>query len=207
MQKTFTIYPRNVNTARSEKLTNSGYCDQFNVPFTNECVDFIDAKLNNGDHLAIDIVIKNDKGIGVGSATVTPTQCIYLGELDDEFDNLLLKLRRLGTLTISVHIRVIGPSPLLLADLVRILSQIEEQNRNDDKREGLVYHALGLAKQLGYPAGIRIDPRDINWPVVIIVLPEVGEVFWHCSAYKLPIANFDDAEQHNRIRLFIEKHI
>lgn len=71
--------------------------------------------------------------------------------------------------------------------LAKLLRAIEANETQYAVRESLVYQALGVAAQLGYTCGVRYDKDNINgteWPVVCIMLPTVGEISWHCPAYK-----------------------
>lgn len=54
-------------------------------------------------------------------------------------------------------------------------------------RNAVVQLCVSLAKKLGYEAGIRQPVEDGDWPVVTIVLPEVGEVAWHIPKEEIMI--------------------
>jgi hypothetical protein len=69
----------------------------------------------------------------------------------------------------------VSDSLLGLADL---LLHIEAFDAHYERRELLVWEALALARRLGLPAGVRIDPAEPEWPVVFIELP-TGQVSWH----------------------------
>lgn len=43
----------------------------------------------------------------------------------------------------------------------------EERDRLYAERTTNVYRALALASQLGYECGIRLDPEEPDWPVVV----------------------------------------
>jgi hypothetical protein len=49
-------------------------------------------------------------------------------------------------------------------------------------RNAAVYSAVGLALQLGWSAGIRMDEDSPQWPVAYIVLP-TGQVSWHLPRF------------------------
>lgn len=68
---------------------------------------------------------------------------------------------------------------VLLADELRTAA---EHDTDYNVRNPAIYHALALATQLGYPAGIRLDPTEPDWPVAYIDLP-TGQVSWHLPAY------------------------
>ena len=50
------------------------------------------------------------------------------------------------------------------------------------QRNKLVLVAMTLALDLGMNAGVRIDPKEQEWPVVFIDLP-TGQVSWHIKQY------------------------
>lgn len=86
-----------------------------------------------------------------------------------------------------------------------ILANIEECDSQKSvdykKRTTLVYQALALASSLEYNCGIRVD--DLKWPVVVIELPEIGEVAWHCKASDLVYDNHNTEEKYRRIKDFL----
>ncbi len=45
-----------------------------------------------------------------------------------------------------------------------------------------IHEAIALALQVGYVAGIRIDPDQPEWPVALIELP-TGQVSWHLKGH------------------------
>lgn len=56
-----------------------------------------------------------------------------------------------------------------------------QSNSKDDAyydRNQAVMVLAKLALQLGYKAGLRIDPNEPDWPVMMIELPS-GQVGWH----------------------------
>ena len=89
--------------------------------------------------------------------------------------------------------------------LASTLSEIERNEKNYAVREGLVYGALAQAKQMGYKAGVRVDPADLEWPIVCIELPGIGEVAWHCPAFDAKYVPYDTAEKYERCRRYAAK--
>lgn len=83
---------------------------------------------------------------------------------------------------------------------------------NYDLRYELVLDALKLAHHLTtakdkdsfekYPSGFRHDPDDPDWPVIVISLPNVGQVSWHMPPSKIPYDGHDNQEKQKRIALY-----
>lgn len=69
--------------------------------------------------------------------------------------------------------------------LAEVLQAIVEHDTDYPTRNQLIYQALHLAVELGYPAGFRLDPNEPDWPVAMIQLP-VGQVSWHLPAFPNP---------------------
>lgn len=69
--------------------------------------------------------------------------------------------------------------------LADTLTSIEENYTNYELRYDLVLTALLIARQLDYKCGFRFDPDEPDWPVIAIVLPNLGEnneesqISWH----------------------------
>jgi hypothetical protein len=83
------------------------------------------------------------------------------------------------------------------------LAEIEANETNYDTRTKLVMEALVMAKHLGYPCGIRFDADGgAQWPVVVLQLPGVGEVAWHCAAYPGVYDGHTTAQKYERCRVF-----
>ncbi len=70
-------------------------------------------------------------------------------------------------------------------------------------RYGLILKALALAWMCDYEAGIRIDPKEPEWPVAFIGLP-TGQVSWHMPQYKTPYDGHTTEEKYRRIEEFAE---
>lgn len=63
--------------------------------------------------------------------------------------------------------------------LSQLLTLIEVNYTNYHIRYDLVLQALQVARQLKYACGFRVDLNEPDWPVIVIVLPNIGEVSWH----------------------------
>lgn len=70
-------------------------------------------------------------------------------------------------------------------------------------RNRMVLQALAIAARGGYDAGVAIDPAQPDWPVVYIVLPDVGQVSWHIPAWAGEWDGHDGPAKSDRIRSFI----
>lgn len=90
----------------------------------------------------------------------------------------------------------------LLDKLKITLHNIKENDTNYAYRNKLILIALGLAAEIGYPCGIRIDPEEPKWPVVFIELP-VGQVSWHLPEHKETYDGHTTEEKYRRISKFI----
>jgi hypothetical protein len=84
-----------------------------------------------------------------------------------------------------------------------LLIEIEQNETNYDVREGLVYKALALAKELGFKSGVRFDPTSPDWPVFCIELPDIGEVAWHCPAFDSPYVEYDTETKYSRCHTYV----
>ncbi len=70
------------------------------------------------------------------------------------------------------------------ADLRSHLRTIIATDGHDYPKRNLnVYLALAAALRCGYPAGIKVDEREPEWPVAFIDLP-TGQVSWHLPQYE-----------------------
>lgn len=89
--------------------------------------------------------------------------------------------------------------------LILALSGIEKADKegNYDYRNGLVWKAFHAATNLGYKAGVRIDPDEPEWPVVFIELP-TGQVSWHVPQHDVAYDGHTTEEKYQRIKEFVE---
>lgn len=83
------------------------------------------------------------------------------------------------------------------------LEQIEAHDTDYAKRYDLVWTAVMYARLLGYPAGVRIDPAEPDWPVVHIELP-TGQVTWHMPQHETEWDGHDTAEKYRRCNEFVK---
>lgn len=91
----------------------------------------------------------------------------------------------------------------LLQKFKLILYEIYKNDTNYDRRNKLTYIAIGLATQLGYPVGIRIDPEEPKWPVVYIELP-TGQISWHVPEHKEKFDGHTTEEKYRRLLKFVQ---
>lgn len=81
--------------------------------------------------------------------------------------------------------------------LYELLLLIRENYTNYELRYDLVLRALLQARELGYQCGFRVDPDEPEWPVIAIVLPDIGEVSWHMPPSGI---QYDGILNQNKIR-------
>lgn len=67
-----------------------------------------------------------------------------------------------------------------------------------------VYAALWLAQDSGLEAGIRLDSKESDWPVVFIELP-TGQVSWHVPQHIKDWDGHDTITKYERVDAFVEK--
>ena len=83
------------------------------------------------------------------------------------------------------------------------LDQIKQNDQNYKVRNPLIWQALVLAQQVGYQAGVRLDPEVSDWPVVHIELP-TGQVSWHVPQHEKPWDTHTVEQKFVRIDAFSE---
>lgn len=88
-------------------------------------------------------------------------------------------------------------------DLRSVLAQVEQHDEDYSLRYYLVFMALAVACDIGYPVGVRIDPDSPLWPVVYIELP-TGQVSWHMPQHPVSWDGHDTAEKYRRCRAFVD---
>lgn len=88
----------------------------------------------------------------------------------------------------------------LKACLFRIASY--DQMRAHEQRNRWIIQALHHALEAGYPAGIRIDPQEPEWPVVFIEI-DTGQLSWHLPQHRGEWDKHTVEEKYDRIRKFI----
>lgn len=91
----------------------------------------------------------------------------------------------------------------MIDKLKLLLYEIMKNDTNYAKRNPQILQALGIAAQIGYPCGIRIDADEPMWPVVFIELP-VGQVSWHIPEHIERFNGHTTEEKHNRIKKFLK---
>jgi hypothetical protein len=93
-----------------------------------------------------------------------------------------------------------GTKGLLVKKLLEIT--YHDSKAQYDNRNLLVYEAIALAQRIGYDAGIRLDPKEPEWPVAFIELP-TGQISYHVPQHILPWNNHTVEEK----ELFILEYI
>ncbi|MHA1572895.1 MAG: hypothetical protein ACTSX8_02775 [Alphaproteobacteria bacterium] len=86
--------------------------------------------------------------------------------------------------------------------LCTLLAEIEKNEENYDVRYALVFELLHVAQNepYKYKTGVRIDPKDPEWPVFWVILPQAGEVSWHMPSADGNYDGYDTKEKHTRIQ-------
>ena len=87
--------------------------------------------------------------------------------------------------------------------LAETLALIDANDGNYDLREALVWQAVAQACLAGFPAGVRVDPSEPDWPVAYIDLP-TGQVSWHQPQYRRVWDGHSTPEKYRRVRAFVK---
>jgi len=85
---------------------------------------------------------------------------------------------------------------------INTLKEIKNNDTNYEKRYPLVFKALSQALELGYKAGIRVDPSEPNWPVVQIELLDYGQISWHMPSHEVAYDGHSTEDKYNIIDKF-----
>ncbi len=87
--------------------------------------------------------------------------------------------------------------------LKALLQEIHEADDDEQykTRNDLVFRAVDYARGIGYPAGVRIDPLEPEWPVLFIELP-TGQISWHVSQHVNEWDGHSTGEKYRRIAAF-----
>jgi hypothetical protein len=72
------------------------------------------------------------------------------------------------------------------------------------QRNALIWVAVGLAHQVGVPAGVGYDPSDAHPVIVYIELPGVGQVSWHLPTHPVGWDGHTTGQKYERIEAFAE---
>ena len=92
--------------------------------------------------------------------------------------------------------------------LAATLISIEENYTNYALRYDLVLTALLLARQLDYNCGFRVDSDEPDWPIIVIVLPNLGkngeemQISWH-----MPLSGVKYDGIHNQNSIVTEMYV
>lgn len=93
--------------------------------------------------------------------------------------------------------------PQALAEILRYVRYADTVLGPDyETRNICVLLALGAARNAGYEAGVRIDPKEPEWPVAFIELPQ-GQVSWHLPQHVRAWDGHTTAEKDERVNAFI----
>jgi hypothetical protein len=78
-----------------------------------------------------------------------------------------------------------------------------DKNNDYDNRNNFILAALNFCIALGYECGIRVDPKEPEWPVVFMELP-TGQVSWHLSQHEKEWDGHSTEKKYKRIKEFCE---
>lgn len=81
--------------------------------------------------------------------------------------------------------------------------QILDGRKQYFARNLMIYKALAIASENGIPAGIRVDPKEPEWPVVFFELP-TGQISWHVNQFEKEWDGHTTSEKYIRLQKFIE---
>lgn len=87
------------------------------------------------------------------------------------------------------------------ARLAFLLQQVLSNESNYDQRRSGILAAMVVADSLGFVTGYRIDPKEPDWPVAYIKLPQ-GQVSWHMPQFPEEWDGHTTEEKHLRIARF-----
>jgi hypothetical protein len=77
------------------------------------------------------------------------------------------------------------------------------------ERNAAVYTCIGLALQLGYPAGVQFQTLAAHgerFPAVAYIDLPSGQVSWHLPAYAGTYDGHTNGDKAARIRVFVKRH-
>lgn len=91
----------------------------------------------------------------------------------------------------------------VIEELYNLLQAAEgcDQTGDYDRRYGWIILAMAKAHTIGLRVGVRIDPKEPDWPVVFIELP-TGQVSWHMPPHAREWDGHTTEEKYARIREF-----
>ena len=93
------------------------------------------------------------------------------------------------------------------AQLLTALGDIKaaEEKGDYEERNSRIWDAFHCAKVTGCGVGVRIDPKEPEWPVVFIELP-TGQVSWHVPQHAAAWDGHDTGEKYRRVDDFINQN-
>lgn len=86
--------------------------------------------------------------------------------------------------------------------LTSLLREVLTADQDYPRRYRLILHIMSMAILSGYEVGMRIDPDEPEWPVVVIELP-TGQVSWHMPQHPKPWDGHTTEEKFERIQQFL----
>lgn len=72
-------------------------------------------------------------------------------------------------------------------------------------RARYLWEAMYLARDAGFGVGVRLDPKEPDWPVLFIELP-TGQVTWHIEAHSWAWDGHDTETKNARVQEFLRFH-
>jgi len=90
----------------------------------------------------------------------------------------------------------------ILGTFLSLIEQFDQAGEYEARNKH-IYAALSVAVNLGFEAGIRLDPDEPEWPVVFIELP-TGQVSWHVPQHQHSWDGHSNEEKSSRVSRYIE---
>lgn len=90
--------------------------------------------------------------------------------------------------------------------LARVLAEIAAADTDYEARYPLVFEAMLLALDHGYPSGIGYDPLEPDYPMVAYIELPTGQLSWHMPPHPLPWDQHSTAEKYARIATYCKEH-
>lgn len=92
----------------------------------------------------------------------------------------------------------------LLLSFLYVIREHDSKGEYAERNE-YILHALSAAKDLGFKAGLWLDAKEPNWPVVYIELP-TGQVSWHIPFDENRWDGHSTEEKYRRIEKFFSDY-
>jgi len=89
-------------------------------------------------------------------------------------------------------------------DRVGLIDRLDEPTPEEyAARYRLLIRAHLAAIDAGIPSGIRLDPKEPEWPVLFFELP-TGQVSWHMPQHETPWDGHTDEQKAARLEAFFQ---